>query len=67
MVNIESARRFYEGHMAHISEVDVVPPKSGLPDHVGLEITVNSTDINSPLIRTVRESKDVVIALPLHE
>ena len=66
MNDIRSARAFYEDLAVYISEIDVVPAKSGIADHVGLEVTVNTTDHSMRLMRAVKDSKDVVIALPIH-
>lgn len=66
MNNIRSARAFYEDLAVYISEVDVVPPKSGISEHVGLEVTVDTLDSSRRLMRKVNDCKDVVIAIPVH-
>lgn len=66
LTDIRAARAFYEDLAVYVSEVDVVPPKSGIADHVGLELTVDTLDSSRRLMRKVSDSKDVVIAIPIH-
>ena len=66
MTDIRAARVFYEDLSVYVSEVDVVPPKSGMADHVGLELTVDTLDSSRRLMRKVSECKEVVIAIPVH-
>lgn len=66
MNGIQSARAFYEELAVYVSEVDVVPPKSGIAEHVGLELTVDTLDSSRRLMRKVSDCKDVVIAIPIH-
>lgn len=66
MNDVRSARSFYEELAVYISEVEVVPPRSGLKEHVGLELTVDTADNSRKVMRRVKECKDVVIAIPMH-
>lgn len=66
MTDIRAARSFYEDLSVYVSEVDVVPPKSGISDHVGLELTVDTLESSRRLMRKVSDCKDVVIAIPIH-
>ncbi|MBQ1946519.1 MAG: MgtC/SapB family protein [Clostridia bacterium] len=66
MADMRSARAFYEGLAVHIAEVEIMPAKSGMAGHVGLEVTTDSMDNSRHLMRAVSENKDVIIATPLH-
>ena len=66
MTDVRSARTFYEELAVYISEVEVVPPRSGMNDHVGLELAVESAESSRRVMRRVKECKDVVIAIPIH-
>ena len=66
MTDIRKARAFYEELAPYIAEVEIVPAKSGLPEHVGMEV-ITSTEANSKLIaERLQTSEEVAIALPLH-
>lgn len=66
MTDIRKARAFYEELAPYIAEVEIVPAKSGLPEHVGMEV-ITSTKANSQLIaERLQTSEEVAIALPLH-
>lgn len=66
MTDVRSARAFYEELAVYISEIEVVPPRSGMTDHVGLELAVETADSSRRVMRRVKECKDVVIAIPIH-
>ena len=66
MNDVRSARAFYEELAVYISEIEVVPPRSGLAEHVGLELAVETAENSRRVMRRVKECKEVVIAIPIH-
>lgn len=66
MIDMRSARAFYEAQAVYIAEVEIMPAKSGIAGHVGLEVTTDSMENSRRVMRAVSECKDVVIATPLH-
>jgi len=64
--SIEGARALYEDLSSCIAEVDVVPARSGISLHVGLEVVVKNHEGNKRMQNKLQNSKDVVIFIPLH-
>lgn len=64
--DIQHARALYEEVSSLICEVDVVPARSGIADHVGLEMVVSTPDCNKKFKKCLGTHDDIVIALPLH-
>ena len=50
------------GSIAHLH---ILPPKSGIPAHVGLEFCVNQNENSDQLLHRLREMVCVVIAVPM--
>lgn len=64
--NLSKARAFYDEFAPYIAEIELVPAKSGLPDHVGMEI-ITSTESNSKLVaEQLKTSDQIAISMPLH-
>lgn len=66
MTDISKARAFYEELAPCIAEVELVPAKSGIPDHVGMEVITSTEASSKELAKHLKTSKEVAIALPLH-
>ncbi len=66
MIGIQEAKNFYNTMYPQISAVDIVPAKSGLPDHVGLEFIVDDPKLRKGIFAQLQDREDVVIALPHH-
>lgn len=60
--DIRDAKALYREMSERISEAEIVPAKSGLPNHVGLEIV---TDVPDLMIR-LQEKDSIMIVLPVH-
>lgn len=66
MIGIQEAKAFYNRMYQKISAVDIVPAKSGLPDHVGLEFIIEDPKLRKGIFEELQQREDVVIALPHH-
>ena len=66
LIDIHKAKALYEEMAEQIYEVEVVPAKSGIPAHVGMELTVASAESQKTLLNRLQGCDDVVIAVPLH-
>ena len=60
----ERIKEFYEKIENFASVIDIVPAKSGLPHHVGLEIRTETAQNYKILYKMAQDRKDVLIALP---
>lgn len=49
----------------YISGTEVVPAKSGIPSHVGLEFRSDSREKYTQLLERVQEQNEIMIALPM--
>jgi len=67
LADIHKVKRFYEEMAPWIAEVEVVPAKSGVPTHVGLEVTLGDIRRSEELAFRLQTSSDIVIAVPLHQ
>lgn len=63
-INTEAVKQFYEAIRPYIASIDVIPAKSGIPAHIGLEIQTNDKEKFCQLFQIAQESNDVLIALP---
>ncbi|MBR5231570.1 MAG: MgtC/SapB family protein [Clostridia bacterium] len=63
--SLESARKLYESVAEFVYEVDIVPAKSGLPEHAGLELMVSSSEGNRRVRKKLESSDEVAIFIPL--
>ena len=50
-----------------IAHAEIIPAKSGIPSHVGIEIRVNKTEVCDELVEKTRADEDVVIFIPIDE
>jgi len=64
--DVYKLNEFYEGIQSLISDADVIPAKSGIASHVGMEIKAISRKEYQELITKVQDNRDIVIALPLN-
>ena len=55
---------FYETIKALVLGVEIIPAKSGLQNHVGMEIRVNGEQNYAALNATLSTTANVLIALP---
>ena len=63
---LHQAKEFYSTMSPQISVVELVPARSGLPGHVGMELTVTSPRERRAVFDELQRSEQVAIALPLH-
>ena len=61
----QSLKFIYQDIAGLISAVDVVPARSGIPSHIGLELTVDNAQNQQALLRKLQGCETVVIALPI--
>ena len=66
MSDIHKARAFYRELSPYIAEVELIPAKSGLPDHVGMEVITNTEASSRLVAERLQTSEEIAIALPLH-
>ena len=64
--DIGKAKQLYDELAPLLMEIEIVPARSGIPNHVGLEIIARDYDHNHRLQNTLKGNSDVIIALPLH-
>lgn len=64
---IEYARQFYDEMSSRIAVIDLVPAKSGLPNHVGMELIVENARIREEILREINENENIIIAIPHHQ
>lgn len=57
---------FYDEVKSLVSDADIVPAKSGMASHVGMEIRASSQKRYEELINKMQDNEDIVIALPLN-
>lgn len=60
--DIRDAKSLYSQWSDRLADAKIVPAKSGLPNHVGMEIVTHAEDL---LIR-LQEEDSIMIALPVH-
>jgi len=58
-------KTLYQEVKPYISRVDVVPAKSGISSHIGLEIRADSASEYEMLLQKAEDNDHVIIALPL--
>lgn len=63
--SLEKARKLYESLAESVADVDIVPAKSGLPEHAGLELVISSTEANRRVLKKLESCEDVDIFIPL--
>ena len=61
----EKLQEFCDIAMQYASKIEVIPAKSGLANHVGLEFRSKTPGDFETLLLVSRESSDVVVALPV--
>ena len=64
--DLQRAREFYNSMGEQITSVELVPARSGLPGHVGLELVVASPKERRVVFEQLQHSEQVAIALPIH-
>lgn len=62
--SMEHLKDFYTEIKPIILSIDVIPAKSGINTHVGLEVRVSGADNYDRLNTTASQNRDVLIALP---
>ena len=60
--DIRDAKVFCREMGEHFSEAEIVPAKSGLPNHVGLQIVTEMPD----LMTRLQDEEQIMIVLPVH-
>ena len=63
--SLEKARKLYESLAESVADVDIVPAKSGRPEHAGLELVISSTEANRRVLKKLESCEDVDIFIPL--
>ena len=66
LTDITQAKVFYNRMKNHISGVDIVPAKSGLPDHVGMELVVENPKLRESIFAELQQREEIAIAIPHH-
>lgn len=62
LADIRDAKALYREMNERILDAEIVPAKSGLPNHVGLEIVTDASD----LMTRLQEKDSIMIVLPVH-
>ena len=64
--SMEKAKEFYHSiSRCHVT-VDIVAAKSGLPGHVGMDITVEDPALRQEIFEQLQNDEEVAIAVPIH-
>lgn len=67
LMDVHQMKEVYEDILPQITELDVVPARSGIANHVGLEFVVADPHQRQPLLEQLQQREDVVIALPVRQ
>lgn len=65
--SIEKAKAFYLDKNGMIYDINIVPAKSGIANHVGLEISLKRSEYRSLLVSELQSDEEIMIALPLRQ
>ena len=63
--DVSQVNPLYEDIKPLIYRMDVVPAKSGISDHVGIEIKADSAEHYEQIVTKARENQSVIISIPL--
>ena len=63
--DIEKAKNFYSEHVDIIYDVNLIPAKSGIDNHVGFEISLKRAKHNELILSELQSTKEIMIALPV--
>lgn len=64
--SMAKAKEFYQSIAHQHITVDIVAAKSGLPGHVGLDLTVNDPALRQEIFERIQADEEVSIAVPIH-
>ena len=64
--DMKRARELYNTISTRVTGVELVPARSGLAGHVGMEVTVHNAAERQGVFEELQRSEHVAIALPLH-
>jgi len=59
------AKTFYNSRCREIASVEIVPAKSGLPGHVGMELVMESDRDRQEVFHELQDNDELTIAIPL--
>lgn len=65
--DVAKVNDFYDQICRFVAHVDIIPAKSGIASHVGLEIKAASSEQYRQLMQKTRDNTDIVIALPIEK
>lgn len=65
--DISNIKTFYDEIKGLVSKVEVIPAKSGINTHIGLELITENESQYKTLMNKTQVSDDVVIALPINQ
>lgn len=63
-INADAVKQFYLRIRPYITSIDVIPAKSGIPAHIGLEIQTKDKKKFDQIFTFAQEDHDILIALP---
>ena len=64
--SMAKAKEFYQSIARQHVTVDIVAAKSGLPGHVGMDLTVNDPALRQEIFEQLQADEEVAIAVPIH-
>ncbi len=64
--DLASAKEFYDHMNSHITMAEIVPARSGITNHVGMELTVEERAARHEVFEELRNDPNIAIAVPLH-
>ncbi len=64
--SMAKAKEFYQTICRDHVAVDIVAAKSGLPGHVGMDLTVNDPALRQEIFNQLQADEEVAIAVPIH-
>ena len=64
---IDTAKEFYIENDELIHDINIIPAKSGIAEHVGLEISVKRSERNKLILSELQSDEKIMIALPIRQ
>ena len=66
MESMAKAKEFYQSISCRRVAVDIVAARSGLPGHVGMELSVEDPALRKEIFEQLQADEEVAIAVPIH-
>lgn len=64
ITDIRYAGELYDAFSRQLSSAEIVPAKSGLPNHVGMELVIEDPKLRQSFFDSLRSNEHIAVALP---